>query len=193
MYFSAAVYWTKASICSGCRLRHQLEIDFITHSNPQLGIANATLMRARNPKQVYIVFCPAVRGAAEMILTPTTFRRDFFLLHFSFSHFVDQMLQSQLTVHTKKRRLEGGGTQFGCSYWPFLKWATLKTDHHEATPMTSLRFVTYFFVHDNWQNWPEEESWWDRNLQHAPNCVATVSPDVAAGDHVFHGKEEGGW
>lgn len=145
MYFSAAVYWTKASICSGCRLRHQLEIDFITHSNPQLGIANATLMRARNPKQVYILFCPAVRGAAEMILTPTTFRRDFFLLHFSFSHFVDQMLHSQLTVHTKKRRLEGGGTQFGCSYWPFLKWATLKTDHHEATSNDIITFCDIFF------------------------------------------------
>jgi len=46
MYFSGAVCWTKASICSGCRLRHQLEIDFITHSNSQLGIANATLTNA---------------------------------------------------------------------------------------------------------------------------------------------------
>jgi len=60
MYFSAdaVVSWTKASICS-CRLRHQLQIDFITHSNPQLGIANANLMRTRNSKQVYIVFCRA--------------------------------------------------------------------------------------------------------------------------------------
>lgn len=71
VFLSRAVSWTKASICCGSRLRHQLQIDFITHSNPQLGIANATqLMRRRNPKQVYIdiVFCPPVRGAAEMLL-----------------------------------------------------------------------------------------------------------------------------
>ena len=126
MYFStAAVSWTKASICS-CRLRHQLQIDFITHSNPQLGIANATLMRTRNPKQVYIVFCRAVRGAAEMIPTPTTFRRDFSCSIFAsqqFSDFVDQMLPvGRLPAECSHKETETGGgrtrdlTGFGCNY-----------------------------------------------------------------------------
>jgi len=96
MYFStAAVSWTKASICS-CRLRHQLQIDFITHSNPQLGIANATLMRTRNPKQVYIVFCRAVRGEPtkwfqHRQLFAETFSCSIFASQ-QFSDFVDQML-----------------------------------------------------------------------------------------------------
>ena len=94
MYFSAAVVsWTKASICS-CRLRHQLQIDFITHSNPQLGIANATLMRTRKPKQVYIVFCrgePPTKWFQHRQLFAETFSCSIFASQ-QFSDFVDQML-----------------------------------------------------------------------------------------------------
>jgi len=100
------------------------------------------LMRARNPKQVYIVFCPAVRGAAEMILTPTTFRRDFFLLHFSFSDFVDQMLQPADCSH-KERRVEEPNL---AAAPPFLKWATHSTLTTRQRPMTSLRFFWHIFL-----------------------------------------------
>jgi len=148
MYFTAAVSWTKASICSGSRLRHQLQIDFITHSNPQLGIANATLMRARNPKQVYIVFCPPVRGAAEMIRTPTTFRQDFSCSIFAlqhFSDFVDQMLPASwlFTQRNGDLRWTNPGlcstiSQVSNTHWPV-------TMVHEATSNDIITFC------DTWQ------------------------------------------
>jgi len=150
MYFTAAVSWTKASICSGSRLRHQLQIDFITHSNPQLGIANATLMRARNPKQVYIVFCPPVRGAAEMIRTPTTFRQDFSCSIFAlqhFSDFVDQMLPASwlFTQRNGDLRWTNPGlcstiSQVSNTHWPV-------TTVHEATSNDIITFCdTLSFV-----------------------------------------------
>jgi len=153
--WSRAVSWTKASICSGSRLRHQLQIDFITHSNPQLGIANATqLMRRRNPKQVYIDYYSLLSAGSwsrrNASLTPRTFRRDFSrpisaLQHFS--DFVDQMLAvgSQLTVHTKKRRLEVDEPNLVAAR-PFLKWATL-ADHH--WPRGNVQWHHYFC--DIWQ------------------------------------------
>ena len=161
MYFSAAVVsWTKASICS-CRLRHQLQIDFITHSNPQLGIANANLMRTRNPKQVYIVFCRALCGEP-----PTKWfqHRQLFAETFScsifasqqFSDFVDQMLpvgSHRWWVFTQRNgdgevdepetRLDLAAAslrhsmQLHCWEKPYFKWATLDqwpvTSDHEAT------------------------------------------------------------
>ena len=148
MYFStAAVSWTKASICS-CRLRHQLQIDFITHSNPQLGIANATLMRTRNPKQVYIVFCPvALLGAAEMIPTPATFLQDFFLLHFCFAAvfwlcWPNAGCRQSAECSHKERETWGGRTLDLAAARPYI--FQVSNTHWPVTtrqrPMTSLRF-----------------------------------------------------
>jgi len=176
MYFStAAVSWTKASICS-CRLRHQLQIDFITHSNPQLGIANATLMRTRNPKQVYIVFCRAVRGEPtkwfqHRQLFAETFSCSIFASQ-QFSDFVDQMLPvgrlPLVSVHTKKRRREVDEPETRLDL--AATTSTVEKNHISSESNTradqwprgnvvqwhhyALWHMTLLFVHDdNWQNW----------------------------------------
>jgi len=169
IYFStAAVSWTKASICS-CRLRHQLQIDFITHSNPQLGIANATLMRTRNPKQVYIVFCRAVRGEPtkwfqHRQLFAETFSCSIFASQ-QFSDFVDQMLPvGRLPAECSHKETETGGGRtrdlagFGCNYldcWekPYFKWeqhSRWPVTTRQRRPKTSLRFVTYDIIVCAW-------------------------------------------
>jgi len=163
MYFSAAaVSWTKASICS-CRLRHQLQIDFITHSNPQLGIANANLMQTRNPKQVYIVFCgePPTKWFQHRQLFAETFSCSIFASQ-QFSDFVDQMLPvgsaagefSHKETETERwtnPRLDLAAAPLRhsmqlryCREKPFFKWATLDQWPwgNVVQPMTSLRFVT---------------------------------------------------
>jgi len=135
------------------RLRHQLQIDFITHSNPQRGIANATLMLGRNPKQVYIVFCPPVRGAVEMILTPRTFRRDF--SHFCFPALFwlcwpNAGCRQPADCSHKETETWGGRTRFGCSLTLLLDHFSsdqhsLTTTDHEATSNDIITFC------DIWQ------------------------------------------